>query len=165
MTHDEFDGAYRNNLPYLIHLASRILRNRDRAICEDLVADAVCRCLVNIDDFTVEGAASVKTWMANAVVWECKDYLRRQEEQRRASFEEAELVTDAKSLLPFSSVDMNAALDTLPREQKRIIQLLYMEGCTYKEASRQLGVPIRTIRDTEQSGLDVLRHKLEGYHG
>lgn len=166
MTHDEFDAAYQENLPYLIRLAERILRKQDRAVCEDVVADAMCRCLINLGDFTVIGKASVRTWMTNAVVWECKDNIRRYKMTfMQETLDDVEQVAEENRLPEYVTADIDAALDDLPRLQRQVIQLLYIEGFTYKEVAEQFNVTISAIQRAEQDGLSQLRRTLESYHG
>lgn len=163
MTHDEFDAAYKENLPRLIRLAGRILRNQDSDAAKDVVADAMCRCLASLDDFVVIGKASATTWMTNAVVWVCKNRLGRQ--RYHSSLDDVEEVAAESTLPACYSADMNAALDALPQVQRRVIDLLYLEGYTYDEASGELGMTISQVRYAERLGLDALRHTLEGYYG
>jgi RNA polymerase sigma-70 factor, ECF subfamily len=55
---------------------------------------------------------------------------------------------------------VQAALDALPEQQRRALQLAYIEGLSRREISRQLGIPLGTIHTRVRLGKEKLRQVL-----
>mgnify|MGYP001587881293 FL=1 len=81
------------------------------------------------------------------------------------TLDDVEQVAEENRLPEYVTADIDAALDDLPRLQRQVIQLLYIEGFTYKEVAEQFNVTISAIQRAEQDGLSQLRRTLESYHG
>lgn len=58
-----------------------------------------------------------------------------------------------------------AALNQLPDEQSRALQLAFFRGWTHEEIARASGEPIGTIKARIRRGLLALRRKLKDLHG
>ena len=56
---------------------------------------------------------------------------------------------------------MRAALDVLPAEQRRAIQLAYFESKTYRQVAEVLGIPEGTAKSRLRRGLARMREALE----
>lgn len=68
----------------------------------------------------------------------------------------------AEAARPGLAVDMRGALEELPAELRRPIELAYFEGLSYKESARRLGAPEGTIKSRIRQGMSALRAKLGG---
>ncbi|HEX7967152.1 MAG TPA: sigma-70 family RNA polymerase sigma factor, partial [Stellaceae bacterium] len=68
----------------------------------------------------------------------------------------AEPVQDARLELR----DLERALDRIPEEQRQVLLLVGMEGMSYEEAARVVGVPIGTIMSRVARGRDALRRSM-----
>ena len=56
---------------------------------------------------------------------------------------------------------MREALNTLPAEQLKILELAYFFGYTHVEIADLLGLPLRTVKGRMQLGLKKLRDHFE----
>jgi len=56
--------------------------------------------------------------------------------------------------------DLERALDRIPDEQRQVLLLVGMEGMSYDEAARVVGVPIGTIMSRVARGRDALRRSM-----
>ncbi len=59
-------------------------------------------------------------------------------------------------------IDLQAALDLLPIEQKEIVLLVALEDMTYAEIATTLGIPIGTVMSRLSRGRERLRALMEG---
>jgi RNA polymerase sigma-70 factor, ECF subfamily len=114
---------------------------------------------------------SLRTWTLGIVHNRAVDALRRSgvQERRRVSDEgladqlEAPERTDAQAVESAVSRDVRAALDGLPEEQRRVIELAYFGGFTHTEIASMLDAPIGTIKGRMRLGLRKLRGELSGW--
>jgi RNA polymerase sigma-70 factor (ECF subfamily) len=53
------------------------------------------------------------------------------------------------------------ALNTLPAEQLKILELAYFSGCTHVHIAKLLGLPLGTVKGRMQLGLKKLRDRFE----
>jgi RNA polymerase sigma-70 factor (ECF subfamily) len=61
--------------------------------------------------------------------------------------------------------EMRAAIDTLPRDQKRAIELAYFEGMTHGEIAEREATPLGTVKGRIRLGLKKLRIELLAHAG
>ncbi len=54
--------------------------------------------------------------------------------------------------------DLAKALGKLPTEQRQVVLLIGLEGMSYRDAARVLGVPIGTVMSRLSRGREALRH-------
>jgi RNA polymerase sigma-70 factor (ECF subfamily) len=67
-------------------------------------------------------------------------------------------VASRKPLLqPEVSVSIAQALGTLSFDQRRVIDLIYTAGLTFREASRMLGIPIGTVKSRANTALGKMK--------
>jgi len=113
----------------------------------------------------------VRTWTLGIVHNRAVDALRRSgvHERRRASDEgieetvEADQRTDAQAIENSTSLEIRGAIDELPNEQRRVIELAYFGGFTHAEIASMLGAPIGTVKGRMRLGLHKLRDQLQGW--
>jgi RNA polymerase sigma-70 factor (ECF subfamily) len=111
---------------------------------------------------------SVRSWTLGIVHNRAIDGLRRNSvhDRRRASAEgleedlEAPERTDTQAIDNAASDEIRVALDELPSEQRRVIELAYFGGFTHTEIASMLGAPIGTVKGRMRLGLEKLRGHL-----
>src|SRR6185437_4274474 len=120
-----------------------------RAVAEDIVQEAflsIWRSKVRYE----RERGSVRTWVLGIVHHRTIDALRRHlvHERRRASAEGIEERLDSGELTDVEAVrreearEVRAALQTLPGEQSRVIELAYYGGFTHTQIAEMLDMPV-----------------------
>lgn len=126
----------------------------------DLTQDTYIRVFQNIDRF--EGAASLSTWIYRIAVNEARQHFRRrkrQDEILREELPRPEEVSQGRQETAALQMDVRAALERLPDEERTLIVLRYFEGLDYARIAQVLGKPAGTVA----SGLNRARRMLEGH--
>jgi RNA polymerase sigma-70 factor (ECF subfamily) len=112
---------------------------------------------------------SVRTWVLGIVHNRSIDWLRRSlgHDRHRAGDEgiqerfEAPEHTDIEVARRDEAREIRAALDGLPDEQSRVIELAFYGGYTHSEIAQMLDTPIGTIKGRMRLGMEKMRHTLE----
>ncbi len=112
---------------------------------------------------------SVRTWVLGITHHRAIDALRRGvvQDRHRASDEgiaerfEAEERTDREVARREEAAEVRGALDGLPAEQRRAIELAYYGGFTQSEIAEMLNVPIGTVKGRMRLGMEKMRERLE----
>jgi RNA polymerase sigma-70 factor (ECF subfamily) len=136
-------------------LARRILR--DAADAEDVVQDVFVQVWRDAARFDRE-RGSAQVWVCMIARSRALDRLRRRKARREDGERPVEPV--AASWEPVLSVAMRKALDGLPEEQRRPLELAYYEGLTQTEIAARLQAPLGTIKTRMRTALLKLRESL-----
>ena len=113
---------------------------------------------------------SVRTWVLGIVHNRAIDSLRRSinHDRRQASDEgieerfEAPEHTDVEVARRDDAREIRAALDELPEDQSRVIELAFYGGYTHTEIAAMLEAPVGTIKGRMRLGMEKMRRTLEG---
>jgi RNA polymerase sigma-70 factor (ECF subfamily) len=108
---------------------------------------------------------SVRTWALGITHNRAVDTLRRVgvHARRRASDEDiaerlqAPESTDGQAIANVASEEVRGALDELPSEQRRVIELAYFGGFTQTEIASMLDTPLGTVKGRMRLGLGKLK--------
>ena len=111
---------------------------------------------------------SVRTWVLGIVHHRAIDALRRNlvHDRRRGSAEgmeerfEAAERTDVEVARREDARNVRAALETLPADQCRVIELAYFGGFSHSKIADMLDTPIGTVKGRMRLGLEKLRQHL-----
>ena len=161
---DALGEVYDRHASAAMAVALRIVADREGA--EDLVHDAFVAIWQKIDRFD-PARGSLRSWIVTIVRNRAIDRLRG----TRPSIEIGE--ADDRSLLRsgpnptwesamarLGSIQLRAALDELPTEQREAIELAYFGGRTYREIATLTGVPLGTANGRLRLALARLRDRL-----
>jgi RNA polymerase sigma-70 factor (ECF subfamily) len=140
-----------------------------RAVAEDIVQEAflsIWRSKVRYE----RERGSVRTWVLGIVHHRTIDALRRNlvHDRRRASAEgieerqEAPELTDVEAARREEAREVRAALQSLPGEQSRVIELAYYGGFTHTQIAEMLDMPVGTVKGRMRLGLEKMRRELTG---
>jgi RNA polymerase sigma-70 factor, ECF subfamily len=162
-----FEVVYERHATAAFSLAYRMTGKRTTA--EDVVQEAflsLWRSGARYD----RRRGSVRTWVLGIVHNRAIDALRRSmvHDRRRASDEgieerfEAPERTEVEAARHGEAHEVRAALDALPPEQSRVIELAYFGGFSHSEIASMLGTPIGTVKGRMRLGLEKLRGQLNG---
>src|SRR4051795_2548057 len=164
-----FETVYDRHGGAAFSLAYRITGNRSAA--EDAVQEAFISIWRSRARYEPE-RGSVRTWVLGIVHHRTIDTLRRNlvHDRRRTGAEgieeehEAKERTEVEVARRDEARTVRAALDTLPGDQNRVIELAYFGGFTHSEIADMLDMPLGTVKGRMRLGLDKLRRQLsEGY--
>ncbi|MDX6692047.1 MAG: hypothetical protein QOG15_3504 [Solirubrobacteraceae bacterium] len=164
---DAFEVIYERHSGAAFSLAYRMCGTRAQA--EDVVQEAflsMWRSGARYD----HARGSVRTWMLGIVHNRAIDSLRRSvvHDRRRASDEgieerfEARERTEVEVARLDEAGEIREALQTLPAEQSRVIELAYFGGFTQTEIATMLETPIGTVKGRMRLGLEKMRAQLGG---
>ena len=150
-------------------LAYRMVGNRVTA--EDVTQEAflsIWRSRMRYD----QTRGSVRTWVLGIVHNRTIDALRRNvvHDRRRETMDgveerhEAPERTEVEAARREESRTVRNALDTLPDDQRRTIELAYFGGFSHSQIAELLDEPVGTIKGRMRLGLDKMRRQLaQGY--
>jgi RNA polymerase sigma-70 factor (ECF subfamily) len=150
-------------------LAHRIVGNQ--ALAEDVTQEAflsIWRSEAGYD----RTRGSVRAWALGIVRNRAIDALRREASrgprldyddegvlERRAAPER----TDEEALRRETARSLRGALEELPSDQSKVIELAYYGGFTHSEIAEMLGMPLGTVKGRMRLGLEKIRaHLAEG---
>jgi RNA polymerase sigma-70 factor, ECF subfamily len=148
-------------------LAYRMTGNRSSA--EDVAQEAFLSIWRSRLRYQPE-RGSVRTWVLGIVHNRGIDALRRSmvHERRRTSAEgleerqEAPERTDVEVARREEARHVQGALDTLPEDQRRTIELAYFGGFSQSQIAEMLDTPIGTVKGRMRLGLEKMRQQLSG---
>jgi len=112
---------------------------------------------------------SVRTWILSIVHHRGVDQLRSLASRRRTQDKVEANAPKAQASEAFSSAWRNTqrdqvreALDTLPPEQLKVLELAYFSGYTHVEIADLLGVPLGTVKGRMRLGLRKMKDFFDG---
>jgi RNA polymerase sigma-70 factor (ECF subfamily) len=146
-------------------LAYRMVGNRTSA--EDITQEAflsIWRSRLRYD----QARGSVRTWVLGIVHNRAIDGLRRSvvHDRRREAIEgmedrfEARDRTEVEAARREEARSVRSALDTLPEDQRRTIELAYFGGFSHSQIAELLNEPIGTVKGRMRLGLEKMRRQL-----
>jgi RNA polymerase sigma-70 factor (ECF subfamily) len=160
-----FEVIYDRHADVAFSLAYRMCAQR--GLAEDVVQDAFVSLWRSRSRYD-RRRGSVRTWVLGVVHNRAIDALRsRSVRDRRILAEEgaAERVeaperTDTQFARREEARELRDALEQLPKEQSRVIELAYFGGLTHTEIASMLDTPIGTVKGRMRLGLAKMRMAL-----
>ncbi len=162
-----FEVLYERHHVLAFSLAYRIAGSRERA--EEIVQDAFLSVWRGAGTFD-PARGSVRTWLMATVRHRGIDAVRRLSSRERVQAEAVALTPRAAaSDLAIAEADardqghvIRAALQSLPSEQRKVIELAFYGGWTQREIAERLDVPLGTVKGRARLGLLKLHAALSG---
>jgi len=139
----------------LYAVARRLLGNR--ADAEDAVQRALTNCFAARAAYSPRWALS--TWIYRALTNVCLDELRRR--RVRADHADAGAPPPVVARFDVESVDLDRALERVPREARVLLALRYVDGLSYGELARIRGISVNTVKSQLARGKTILRQTLD----
>jgi len=136
-------------------LALRILRDRSEA--EDIVQEVFVQAWRQAARFD-PARGSPEAWLCTMARTRSLDRLRRKVSRREEPSESAPASTGPPATL--EGLAVRKALEGLPENQRRALELAYYEGLTQSEIAERLGEPLGTIKTRIRSAMIQLRETL-----
>lgn len=131
--------------PHLDALSAVAVRQVGRSDAADVVQDALMRAWQRWDTYAVE-RGTPRAWLVSIVLDQARRFRVRHPRFRdpdagrdiSAVSDEGDAVTDR--------VDVEAALDQLPRRQREVVALFYLADLSVTEVSSVLGISAGTVK-------------------
>lgn len=162
---DAFEALVRDCDDAMSAVAYRMLGSRDAM--DDALQDAYVRAFRAISSF--RGDARFSTWMHRIVTTTCIDHMRRRDRRRESALPDdrpddgVELPAGAgfDPAAAIGRIDVAAALQRLPVDQRAVVLLVDAEGYSYDEAAELLGTNAGTVSSRITRARATLRTLLE----
>jgi RNA polymerase sigma-70 factor, ECF subfamily len=162
---DAFEVIYDRHADAAFSLAMRMCSQR--ALAEDVVQEAflsLWRSSARYD----RARGSVRTWLLGIVHNRSIDALRRRAVRDRGIIDEEGIEervaspdrTDLQFARREEARQVRDALEQLPGEQSRVIELAYFGGLTHTQIASMLDTPVGTIKGRMRLGLAKMRMAL-----
>ena len=162
---DAFATLYDRHSRAAFSLAYRMMGERQAA--EDLAQDAFLKVWRGASSYRAE-RGSVRTWILSIVHNRGIDKLRSQASRRKTQERVEASALRSQPSEAFAETWRNSqrdqvreALNTLPAEQLKILELAYFSGYTHVEISELLGLPLGTVKGRMRLGLKKIRDYFE----
>ena len=148
-------------------VAMRVLGDAGRA--EDAVQDAFLGLWRNAARFD-SSRGSLRTWLLTVVRNRAIDQLRGRGAHERTERElDPELTAGGPGSDPWEEVAValereavRQALETLPGDQRRVVEMAYFGGYTQREIAEVVHVPVSTVKGRMRLALEKLHSYLQG---
>lgn len=165
---DAFRSLYTRYANLVYSVALRVLR--DAQIAEDITQEIFVRIWKKPESYQAQRGRFV-TWLTSVTRNRAVDEIRSRNRRYRfemASPEEQEREVPAPERAdPALTAELSdqrrlimTALDTIPQEQREIIELAYFGGLTQQEIAERLSQPLGTVKTRIRLGMRKLRTAL-----
>lgn len=148
--YDHYSGA-------LFNVICKVLRDNEKA--EDVMQDAFLKIWKSIKSYD-PAKGRLFTWMLNIARNSAIDAARS--EGRKPGMDDISENPDrtdqnATYQPSPSTLDLKALVDTLRPERKILVDLVYFQGYTQEEASKELDIPLGTVKSRIRTALQDLK--------
>jgi RNA polymerase sigma-70 factor (ECF subfamily) len=159
--------VYDQYASFVYGIAARVIG--DPRAAEDVSQDVFVHFWERPAAFDPE-RGSLRTWLGTLTHRRAVDYVRREEARRRRTEREASRAVAAPDVEEMATAlltaeRVRAALDVLPDEQRRAVQLAYFGGKTYRQVAETLGIPEGTAKSRLRLALRRIAATLEAEGG
>ena len=158
-----FSYLYDNYAAALNGIIYRMVENRE--LSEDILQEAFVKIWNNFSSYDT-GKGRLFTWMLNIARNLTIDTLRSKgyNKQSKISSEENSVINltgDSNIAELFDAMGLRKQLVNLKPEQRSIIDLAYFNGYTQDEISKEMGIPLGTVKTRMRAAILELRKMLE----
>lgn len=155
-----FEALFRLHYRALCAFASGYLKDADKA--EDLVQDLFFRLW--LDREKVQVTTSVKAYLYASVRNRCLNAVKAGAKVRALNEEvedrsETDMLSEDEHTERIARVQ--AAIESLPEERRKVFKLSRYEGLKYHEIAERLGISVKTVENQMGSALKSLRLELQ----
>jgi RNA polymerase sigma-70 factor, ECF subfamily len=157
-----FGYLYDNYAAALNGIIYRMVENRELA--EDILQEAFVKIWNNFSSYDTS-KGRLFTWMLNITRNLTIDTLRSKGYKKQAKISSDEnfvgnLSDDGKVAERFDAMGIRKQLANLKPEQRSIIDLAYFNGYTQDEISKEMGIPLGTVKTRMRAAIIELRKML-----
>jgi RNA polymerase sigma-70 factor (ECF subfamily) len=131
----------------------------------DLMQDVFVAVFRNLSTF--RGDSPFKGWMFKIAHYRCIEFYRRKRPTQSLDdlpeqFDEnSDECPEYHAVAGQQAIALHQAMQTLPVNQKLVVELKFFQHCTFDDIAKQLGISVNTVKSRLYSGLDKLKDHLE----
>lgn len=156
---DAFNYLYDNYSGALYGIIHKIVKSEE--IAQDLLQETFVKIWKNISNYN-SSKGRLFTWMLNIGRNAAIDILRSKQHKNEGKIQGLENSVDLvgdESHKPenFDHIGLDNVLVTLKPEQKVLIDMVYFQGYTHEEVSKELDIPLGTVKTRIRTAVIYLR--------
>jgi RNA polymerase sigma-70 factor (ECF subfamily) len=136
-----FDEIVRRHQPRVFALTYRMLRQREEA--EDVTQEAFLKAFASLRH--LRGDESLGPWICRIAARLCLSRLRRAGRRLEVAVDPDDLPV-SPDVPPDLAQEVRRAVGQLPPKYRLAVVAFYLEGHSYEEAARLLGLNVRTLK-------------------
>lgn len=161
--HLDVGETYARFRPFVYNLARRI--SRDRAGAEDVTQEVFLQLWKDPGRFDAD-LGSMRAWLGTlthrtAVAWVRQQVAaRRRDEKAALPATTSATEVETTALRHVVAERVRAAVAALPHPQRRVVELAYLHGLTFRQVAEHLGLPEGTAKSRLRLGLRRLEQQL-----
>jgi RNA polymerase sigma-70 factor (ECF subfamily) len=143
------------------------VRHKEEA--EELTQETFLKAITYLPKFEDRGVP-FRSFLTRVATNLITDHWRKKGRGDNVPFSEALVLSDGKSPDEFAILEerrriVNAAIDTLPEEQRKVIQLRLIEGRSIKESADVMQKSEGALKMLQQRALQNIRQRVQGQLG
>jgi RNA polymerase sigma-70 factor, ECF subfamily len=153
-------GLYADSGAFVLGYVYSLLK--DRHLAEDVVQETMLRAWQHCDQFSAE-KGSVRGWLMKVAHNIAMDKMRMRRSRPTEVAEDAAPdagVTEDHSDAVLTALQVQHALARLSPAHRDVLEQIYLNGCTAREAASRLGIPEGTVFSRAYYALRILRREL-----
>lgn len=131
-----------------------------KEIAEDVMQDTFVKVWKNADSYNAE-KGRLFTWLVNIARYTAIDKIRTvkfKENRKTISLDRTVYESDRHSEeMQIQDVGLRKVINSLEEKYSRLIDLLYLQGFTQKEAAEALNIPLGTVKTRSKTAIAQLR--------
>ncbi|MFC3094129.1 sigma-70 family RNA polymerase sigma factor [Alteromonas sediminis] len=131
----------------------------------DLMQDIFLSVYKSLDSYRGGNEGSFKCWLFRIAHFRCVEFYRRKRPHDGLDDvpeQACEGTTPEQGVLNANEFgDLHVAMQTLPMNQKAVVELKFFGQFTFDEIASQLGISSNTVKSRLYSALDKLKYALE----
>jgi len=148
---EAFHSLYREYGPRVAALVRK--RVGEPQLAEELVQDIFVAAWQSAQGYRSD-LGDPELWLLGIARHKLQDHWRRLRRlAERVRLPSTDVSPDKPCAHPEVRLSLAEALETLSRDQRRLIDLIYANGLTFREASRVLGISIGTVKSRANAAL------------
>jgi len=132
-------------------------------IAEDILQDVFVKIWKNIESYD-PSKGRLYTWILNIARNSVIDYLRSKQNMKDTQNQNIE--NSVNNINKSESAEQNTdniglkkLVESLPQNHKEVIDMVYFKGFTQDETSKELNIPLGTVKTRVRSAISMLRSK------